>query len=583
MRLHPGTVCRLDAPGRPFHLEHCTVRSFDAAKNKWQIQLEGSQWNGKELLVPESALRLAFCLLPDSVAKRKKMVALIEEDAQGSCGRGLIVAQSVAPGSPLFEEPPLILSSSGKGMHQDRWRAYLTLMMAAQQQPAHRAALAAFDDLGISDLPTMLEVTKVASSAILSEALAAAGQDLPPDERARQQEKVTNALMKFQSNQFKYANVEPETTADNGVSDDAASRFSAAAVFAFTSRLNHSCSPSAFVSTSKAKFSPGTLVDSDGVLHVRAIRALLPGERLTLNYGPAELVTSWPLERRRQYLQDKCGFVCGCERCVKEEAEQLAQVAKAALVAQAAAQAEKVAAEFLADEEEAAAAAALKKGGGGGGGGGGCGGGGGGGAAGAAGAAAKKKKRNKSKKGKKGGGAAGGDGGGAGMAGGAEDGGEEEDEGDGGAGVTPSATNAAPAGGGEEVPAPAAAPKASAPANGAACPSAVPAATPVGEPHRRPHSSPPPVAAAQPAAPTGSQPAPPAAAASPQKKKQPSVKAPTIAAPTTAAPSAVAAQSSLPALMPTAEWWEEPWVKMAAAAALAAAALVVLARASRRP
>ena len=553
------------------------MRSFDAAKNKWQIQLEGSQWNGKELLVPESALRLAFCLLPDSVAKRKKMVALIEEDAQGSCGRGLIVAQSVAPGSPLFEEPPLILSSSGKGMHQDRWRAYLTLMMAAQQQPAHRAALAAFDDLGISDLPTMLEVTKVASSAILSEALAAAGQDLPPDERARQQEKVTNALMKFQSNQFKYANVEPETTADNGVSDDAASRFSAAAVFAFTSRLNHSCSPSAFVSTSKAKFSPGTLVDSDGVLHVRAIRALLPGERLTLNYGPAELVTSWPLERRRQYLQDKCGFVCGCERCVKEEAEQLAQVAKAALVAQAAAQAEKVAAEFLADEEEAAAAAALKKGGGGGGGGG-CGGGGGGGAAGAAGAAAKKKKRNKSKKGKKGGGAAGGDGGGAGMAGGAEDGGEEEDEGDGGAGVTPSATNAAPAGGGEEVPAPAAAPKASAPANGAACPSAVPAATPVGEPHRRPHSSPPPVAAAQPAAPTGSQPARPAAAAPPQKEKQPSVEAPT-----TAAPSAVAAQASLPALMPTAEWWEEPWVKMAAAAALAAAALVVLARASRRP
>ena len=99
-----------------------------------------------------------------------------------------------------------------------------------------------------------------------------------------------------------------------------------------------------------------------------------------------------------------------------------------------------------------------------------------------------------------------------------------------------------------------------------------------GVPHRRPHSSPPPVAAAQPAAPTGSQPAPPAAAAPPQKEKQPSVEAPT-----TAAPSAVAAQASLPALMPTAEWWEEPWVKMAAAGALAVAAVVVLARARRRP
>lgn len=401
VRLHPGTVCHLDAPGRPFHLEHCTVQKFDAAKSKWQIRLEAQQWNGKELLVPESSLRLAFCLLPDSVAKRKKMVKLIEEDAQGSCGRGLVVAQSVAPGAPLFEEPPLVLSSSGKGMHQDRWRAYLTLMMSAQQQPAHGAALEAFEDLGISDLPTMLESTKAAASNILSEALAAAGQDLPPVERMRQQEKVTGALMRFQSNQFKFANVE-DTGADSGP-DDAASRFSAAAVFAFTSRLNHCCSPTAFVSAGKAKFASGTFAEGDGVLLVRAIRALMPGERLTLNYGPAELVTSWPLERRRQYLQERCGFICGCERCVKEEAAQVAEQAAAALAAQAEEAAEKAAAEVLAEEEEEA----LRKGG------------------------AKKKKRNKNKKGKKGGGggaSAGGGGGGGGAGGGAEDGGEEEEE-----------------------------------------------------------------------------------------------------------------------------------------------------------
>ena len=34
---------------------------------------------------------------------------------------------------------------------------------------------------------------------------------------------------------------------------------------------------------------PGTLVPTDGVLLVKSLRAMMPGERLTLNYGPADL------------------------------------------------------------------------------------------------------------------------------------------------------------------------------------------------------------------------------------------------------------------------------------------------------
>ena len=152
VRLHRNTVCHLEAPGRDFDGELCQVQSYDAAKNKWHIELNGGRHKGKELLVPESSLSFAYCLLAESIGQHKKMVKLIEEGAQGSCGRGLVVAQSVAPGAALFQEPPLLLSSTGpKRMHEDRWRAYLMLMISTQQQQLPAAALAAFDDLGISD------------------------------------------------------------------------------------------------------------------------------------------------------------------------------------------------------------------------------------------------------------------------------------------------------------------------------------------------------------------------------------------------------------------------------------------------
>ena len=77
--------------------------------------------------------------------------------------------------------------------------------------------------------------------------------------------------------------------------------------------------PTAFVEVKGSPHSAGSFFPGEGVLVCRAIGQLMSGQRLTLNYGPADLVTSWPLEKRREYLLDRCGFVCGCERCVQEE------------------------------------------------------------------------------------------------------------------------------------------------------------------------------------------------------------------------------------------------------------------------
>ena len=321
VRLHPGTVCHLSAPNREYDAEPIKITKFNGAKMKWQIELQSERFKGKELLVPESSLRLSFCVLPESMTQCNR-VAKFVDDMQGSCGRGLIAGETIMPGSTLFEEPPLVLTPVNvQRVHEDRWRAYVTMMYGQHQSPAIAAALQAFDDLGIADkVPTSLEV---AAATILNQALKSAGQKaMDSEDRAQHEKKVVDSLMRFQSNQFKYDNAFSKA---EGFKDDVAVKYSAAAVFRFTSRLNHSCSPSAFVETKKSAHTPGKLVAGDGVLVCKALTSMSKGDRITLNYGPQDL-PGWDLKKRRAYLSDKCGFVCGCEKCVQDETASSAAV-----------------------------------------------------------------------------------------------------------------------------------------------------------------------------------------------------------------------------------------------------------------
>ena len=325
VKLHPGTVCHLEAPSREeLNNEMVSVVRFEASKGKWQVRLQNPRFRGKELFVPEASLRLAFCVLSESVTKAKRLVEMIEEPKQGACGRGILVAQSIQPGAPLFEEPPLMLTPTGvKRMHEDRWRAYLTLMLSAQRSEADEAALAAFDDLAISDV--LNKGAEAAAEAILQSALRSSGGGMSEADKAKQRQRVQDALMRFQSNQFKFDNAHSDP--DN--------RFAASAVFSLTSRLNHSCSPSAIVETGRAPLQPGSLVEGDGVLRARAARRILPGERLTLNYGPSELVSTWgspsaaPTSSSAAVLSVAAKSACG------EEAEEAAEAAARARAAKA--------------------------------------------------------------------------------------------------------------------------------------------------------------------------------------------------------------------------------------------------------
>ena len=243
-RLHPGTVCILSAPGRPFDGDMCVVEKYDSARSKWQVRLRAPEHNSKQLLVPEAVMRLAFCILPSSITLLKRHAALRDDAMQGSCGRGFILGGTdiIEKGTVLYEEPPLFITPTGTpNQHNDRWRAYLTMSMSATQgQIGMPEALKAFDDLGIAD--RVQDSVAAAASNIVNDAIRSAGASMSVGERELQVQRVRDALMRFQSNQFRF---------ENSAVPDQSANFSASAIFILTSRLNHACQPNTFVDTKK--------------------------------------------------------------------------------------------------------------------------------------------------------------------------------------------------------------------------------------------------------------------------------------------------------------------------------------------
>ena len=314
--LHKGSFCYLSTDGETYEDALCVIRSYEPVKQLWLVQHAG-----EEVLVPETSLRFCFSLLPNALKKFETYHKLAYEDAQGACGRGLLAGQDIQKGMPIFEERPLLVAfksaASPVEHHEQRWRAYEMLVARANQEAkittdrAWANALAAFDDLGISDhVPPHLEgsVAQIASADFRK----APHQFASAQAQAAHTRLITDTLMRFHCNQF-------------GISNGATERdpaFAASAVYACTSRINHSCSPNVSMVTKETFCKQHRIacsVDRDGGVKMAvATRDIKQGERLTFSYQNEVTSPSMGVRERRALLLERLSFMCGCERCVAE-------------------------------------------------------------------------------------------------------------------------------------------------------------------------------------------------------------------------------------------------------------------------
>lgn len=326
VRLHPETVCEVDGSNSQFGGSRCVILGFDTATSKWRAKLLGRD-NEAEMLFAESELRLGYSVLPSAVERLKYHAEIITEDAQGACGRGITVGESVPAHAPLFEEPPFLVVYSDPGEANlnhfaERWRAYSALADltmahdASDVQAAAVAALAGFDDLAIASAAPPAELKDAAEKIVTAEEQSEEAALMSPAARAEHVEEVVQTLRRFRSNAFGFKN-----GAESGDADRRP--FRASAVLSFTSRTNHSCAPTCFMLSKpiycKGKRLPALASDADVLIAVTQ-RPMSPGERITFNYGPSELVSKWPLAQRRAWLLKHFGFTCSCEKCTIETA-----------------------------------------------------------------------------------------------------------------------------------------------------------------------------------------------------------------------------------------------------------------------
>ena len=327
VRLHKGSICTFEHDGLS---ATCIVAGFSADEQKWQVTLPDHNYAG--VLVPESALRLCFSLLPSSLNDVKRFRKIEYEAAQGSCGRGFVAAEDIPRGQPIFEEAPLVVAFSPSPYdetattldhHGVRWRAYAKLAAAARREASTEKtrkdgrlgrALAAFDDLGIAGtVPDHVvdAARQLAEADFANDPTASAS----PKVRAAHEQHIVNTLMRYHSNQFHF---------DNGAPDFDL-QFSAKAVFVFTSRLNHSCAPNVAMTQKREVLRANGLEfqpERDaGVKLAVAVQDIKRGERLHFCYMPELVDGNMGVAERRARLSRELNFVCGCDRCTAEAGE----------------------------------------------------------------------------------------------------------------------------------------------------------------------------------------------------------------------------------------------------------------------
>ena len=324
-RIHEGSVCRIRAKGAKFDGALCVLRTFDPTTGLWRVDIGETaalrDFGETSELVHESALALEFVLLPRGLEGAVCHPAVTAEDAQGTCGRGLIVSDHVPRGCPLFEEPPFVVvrrdEQSVEQHHGTRWRAYEELSARALGDVANgpwATALKQLNDLGI----VSEEIGHVRDGAerIVGGSNAPFPACLPfatAVARAARVEEVRAVLLRFHCNQFLF---------DNGA--EKTSPFHANALYAFAARANHACDPTiVFVSEAKILAKRGQDPSTgQGLVRAFTKRDLLPGEKLTHAY--LAMPREWTYLQRRAALRENYGFVCGCDLCLREEAADMA-------------------------------------------------------------------------------------------------------------------------------------------------------------------------------------------------------------------------------------------------------------------
>ena len=316
-QIHAGTWCRVSGEGHDGEL--CVVLGFEAEARLWRVGLGDNLFEPEAslnvLLVPEPALTLEFCLLPQALDKAVAHPMVATETAQGTCGRGLIVTGAVKRGCPLFEEPPFMIvhkvPSSIVQHHGPRWRAYSALRERGSSGPKDglwATALKQFEDLDY-DREEIQHVRDGAAAIMLDEK----DEDVRTSAEARTAgiDRVQETLMRFHCNQFNF---------ENGSADTGNAALSADALYVFSARANHSCEPTiAFANQFRlAKKRGKPLAMDEGKVCAFAKRDLQPGERLCHSY--LMMPSDWDYKKRRAALWDNYGFVCGCDKCAREEA-----------------------------------------------------------------------------------------------------------------------------------------------------------------------------------------------------------------------------------------------------------------------
>ena len=124
VQVHKNSFVRVQG-----HDGDALIAGYDEEKQLWRVLLPDEK---KELLVPESSLSFRYCVLPASSTRLGCYAKFENEEAQGSCGRGVLAAQDIKGGHPFIQEPPLFVvrsceTHSPLEHYSERWRAYKML------------------------------------------------------------------------------------------------------------------------------------------------------------------------------------------------------------------------------------------------------------------------------------------------------------------------------------------------------------------------------------------------------------------------------------------------------------------------